>query len=164
LSEENGWKGDRKMLKCPACGRCGGPFHLRHQIQADDQVLRSWACPCGHSFHASAGAERSATIYPPYNGFTMEWNGKSFGVRLQRILRQASIWSLGRWTVTVAGPPSGPGTRVISLETAEDGVIGEWRLDPGWGIHEIARRIKAQPLPSDLEPEMLARLCSRLMN
>ncbi len=117
------------MLKCPACGRSGGPFRLRHQIQADSQVLRSWSCPCGNVFNATGGAERVAGAQPPYSGFVAEWNGRSQPVQLQQISKHESVWAVGSWTVRVSGPPSGPGTRFVALLGAGEDPVAEWKLE-----------------------------------
>lgn len=151
------------MLKCPACGRAGGPFRLRHQIQADSQILRSWACPCGTSFHATAGAERTASSQPPYSGFALEWNGRPQQVRLLQMGKHETNWQLGVWSIIVAGPPNGPGTRTVSLYGTADDPLGEWRLEPTWGPVEIGRRLRTQALPAELDPDLLARVLVRLM-
>ena len=150
------------MLKCPACGRSGGPFRLRHQIQADSQVLRSWSCPCGNVFNATGGAERVAGAQPPYSGFVAEWNGRSQPVQLQQISKHESVWAVGAWTVRVSGPPSGPGTRFVALLGAGEDPVAEWKLEPGWGPGEVSRRVK-RGLPDGLEAELLARVLVRLM-
>lgn len=150
------------MLKCPACGRSGGPFRLRHQIQADSQVLRSWSCPCGNVFNATGGAERVAGAQPPYSGFVAEWNGRSQPVQLQQISKHESVWAVGSWTVRVSGPPSGPGTRFVALLGAGEDPVAEWKLEPGWGPGEVSRRVK-RGLPAGLEAELLARVLVRLM-
>jgi len=151
------------MLKCPDCGRTGGPFRLTRQIQADGQVLRSWSCPCGLTFHAVAGTERTAVAQAPYTGFSLEWGGRAQPVRLERIGKHETIWRLGPWTISVSGPPSGPGTRVVALIDKEDEPAGEWRLDPNWGPGEVGRRLKLRPLPPGLEPDLLARIFVRLL-
>lgn len=151
------------MLKCPDCGRSGGPFRLRHQIQADGQLLRGWTCPCGTTFHATAGAERPSASQAIYSGFTVEWNGKTQAVSLKQMSKHETIWAMGPWTLAVAGPPDGPGTRVVTLLAGEEESIGEWRLQPGWGPSEIGRRLKVWPLPSDLSPELLARVIVRVL-
>lgn len=151
------------MLKCPECGRTGGPFRLRHQIQADGQVLRGWSCPCGQGFHAIAGAERPSGSQSPYTGFAVEWNGRTHAVNLKKIGRHDTSWTIGAWTISVSGPPDGPGTRVVTLADEKEEPLGEWRLQPGWGPGEIGRRIKGWPLPSDLPPELLARVLVRVL-
>lgn len=152
------------MLKCPVCGRTGGPFRLRHQIQADGQTLRDWLCPCGSGFHATGGAERTASPQQTYTGFAVEWSGRTQPVRLQHMTKHESVWTMGAWTVTVAGPPGGPGTRVVTVADSGENPVGEWRLEPSWGPLEITRRLRATPLPTDLDPELLARIFVRLMN
>jgi hypothetical protein len=152
------------VLKCPACGRSGGPFRLRQQIQADSQIIRAWGCPCGQSFHSVAGAERIAGAQPPYAGFAAEWNGQSQAVRLQRITKHETAWTMGPWLITVAGPPSGPGTRFITLWGAGEEPLGEWRLEPGWGPAEVLRRIKVRALPTEIDPELLARVLVRTLS
>lgn len=151
------------MLKCPSCGRTGGPFRLRHQIQADSQILRSWGCPCGSSFNATAGAERPSSSPSLYAGFQIEFNGRSHIVGLKQMGKHETLWTLGPWSINVAGPGDGPGTRVITLLSAEGEPVGEWRLQPGWGPSEVGRRLKVWPLPSDLPPELLARVLVRLL-
>lgn len=152
------------MLKCPACGRSGGPFRLRQQAVADGQLIRAWCCPCGQTFHALAGAERAPGVQGHYPGFAQEWNGRSFQVGLERISKQDVLWSLGPWTINVSGPHMGPGARQVTLWDAGDEPVGNWRLEPGWGAAEILRRIRARALPDQLEPELLARLLYRLLN
>lgn len=151
------------MLKCPTCGRSGGPFRLGHQIQADSQILRSWSCPCGSQFHASAGAERSASSQPPYTGFVMEWNGRTQPIRLQHIGKHETNWSVGRWVLRVAGPPSGPGTRFVSLLSEDEEPLAEWKLEPGWGPQEVLRRTKARAIPSDVDMDLLVRVIVRVL-
>ena len=151
------------MLKCPGCGRAGGPFRLRHQVQADGQTLRAWVCPCGDSFHATAGAERAAEAQPPYTGFTMTWGGRPVAIALKQITKHETLWAVGAWHVVVNGPPSGPGTRVITLNAVDERPLGEWRLEPGWGSGEITRRIKAKPPTENVDPEFLAHLFVRLL-
>lgn len=151
------------MLKCPACGRGGGPFRLRHQVHADNQVIRSWACPCGATFHAAGGAERVAGTQPPYGGFMLEWNGRSHAVRLQQISKHDTLWSLGAWSVRVTGPPSGPGTRLVALLDQSEEPLAEWRLEPGWGPAEVTRRIRLRPAPEGVDPELVARVIVRLL-
>jgi hypothetical protein len=151
------------MLKCPACGRSGGPFRLRHQIQADSQLLRSWSCPCGNVFHASGGAERLAGLQAPYTGFMAEWNGRSLPVRLEHINKHETLWNFGSWTIKVAGPPNGPGTRFVSLLDADEAILAEWRLEPGWGPAEVTRRLRVRPVPEGVEPELMARVIVRLL-
>lgn len=151
------------MLKCPACGRAGGPFRLRHQIQADSQTLRSWSCPCGNVYHASAGAERAASPQAPYTGFVTEWNGRSHPVRLLHMSKHETIWSVGPWTIRVAGPPSGPGTRFVALLGNDEVPLAEWKLEPGWGPAEVSRRIKARPMPDGVEADLMARVIVRLL-
>jgi hypothetical protein len=151
------------VLKCPGCERAGGPFRLRHQIQADSQTIRAWGCPCGHTFYAVAGAERPTGAQGTYTGFTLEWNGRSQSVRLQRITKQESSWTMGPWLFSVAGPVSGPGTRFVTLWGTDNTPLCEWRLEPGWGPAEVMRRIKARPLPDDLDAELLARVLVRTL-
>lgn len=151
------------MLKCPSCGRTGGPFRLRHQIQADNQILRNWGCPCGHMFHASAGAERAASGHSPYTGFTVDWNGRPQLVALRRMAKHETVWSVGDWSIMVMGPPDGPGTRMVSVRSASDEPVGEWKLQPGWGPSEITRRLKVWPLPPELPPDLLARVLARVL-
>ncbi|HYG57891.1 MAG TPA: hypothetical protein VD902_07475 [Symbiobacteriaceae bacterium] len=151
------------MLKCPACGRAGGPFRLGSQIHADSQVIRAWACPCGHTFYACGGAERAASAQPPYNGFTLEWNGRSQSVRLQHISKHESLWKLATWSIRIEGPSSGPGTRVVSLLGVTDEPEAEWRLEPGWGPAEVGRRIRLRPVPDGVDPDLLARVIVRLL-
>lgn len=152
------------MLKCSTCGRAGGPFRLRHQIRADGQILRAWLCPCGSQFHSTAGAERTASAQPPYLGFTVDWHGNPTGVRLVRMSKQEVLWRLGSWTLVVTGPPNGPGTRGVTLRGEFDNVIGEWRLEPTWGPSEVGRRLRANPLPREIDPDLLARVILRLLN
>ncbi|HEY8347834.1 MAG TPA: hypothetical protein VIL07_11305 [Symbiobacteriaceae bacterium] len=152
------------MLKCPACGRVGGPFRLCRQAVADGQLIRSWCCPCGMAFYALAGAERTPGIHGPYTGFSVEWNGRCIRVRLEKIGRHEVSWAMGPWRLVVAGPLTGPGSRQITLLTAAGDPLAEWRLEPGWGAAEILRRIRGQPLPGGLEPEPLARILHRLLN
>jgi hypothetical protein len=151
------------MLKCPACGRPGGPFRLRHQIQADSQVLRSWSCPCGHVFHATGGAERAASMQSPYTGFVAEWNGRSQPVRLQQISKHESVWAVGPWTMHITGPSNGPGARLVSLVGSGEQALGEWKFEPGWGPAEVTRRLKARTLPDGVEAELLARVIVRVL-
>lgn len=152
------------MLKCPTCGRAGGPFRLRHQVQADGQILRSWSCPCGQSFNATGGAERLAGTQAPYTGFVIEWNGRSLPVRLQQMNKHETVWSLGTWNIRVVGPPSGPGTRFVSLFPVGSEVPStEWRLEPGWGPAEVTRRIRARTVPDGVDPELMARVIVRLL-
>lgn len=151
------------MLKCPACGRSGGPFRLRYQIQADNQVLRSWSCPCGHVFHATGGAERLAGLQQPYTGFVADWNGHSLPVRLLQMTKHETLWNFGPWSLKVVGPPSGPGTRFVSLLGEDEKQVAEWRLEPGWGPTEVVRRIKSRPVPEGVEPELMARVIVRLL-
>jgi hypothetical protein len=152
------------MLKCPICGRSGGPFRLGHQIQADNQVLRSWSCPCGSLFHAAAGAERAASAQPPYTGFVAEWNGKTQPVRLQHITKHETLWGLGSLNLRVVGPPNGPGTRFVSLLGADpEDPLAEWKLEPGWGPTEVIRRTRARAVPPDLDMELLARIIVRVL-
>ncbi|MGE5672545.1 MAG: hypothetical protein ACM3XM_01485 [Mycobacterium leprae] len=152
------------MLKCPTCGRTGGPFRLRQQVQADGQILRAWACPCGNTFHATAEADRSPAVGLPYTGFTIDWNDRPQTVRLQRIVKNETTWSLGPWTIVVAGPPIGPGARTVFLYDDGPDSVGEWRIEPGWGAGEISRRIKASPPTIGLHPDLLARVFVRLVN
>lgn len=152
------------MLKCSTCGRAGGPFRLRHQIRADGQILRAWLCPCGHQFHTGAGAERTAAVQPPYLGFSLDWHGHPASVRLLRMSKQEVQWRLGLWTLTVNGPPSGPGTRVVTLRGELETVIGEWRLEPSWGPTEVGRRLRAVPLPREIDPDLLGRVIMRVLN
>lgn len=151
------------MLKCSACNRAGGPFRLRHQIQADGQVIRSWSCPCGETFHASAGAERSAGAQI-YSGFLVEHQGRNLAVTLKRMGKHETTWTLsGTWLITVSGPTDGPGTRTVAISGFDEQVLGEWRLQPGWGPAEVARRIRAWPLPPELSPDLLSRILVRMM-
>lgn len=152
------------MLRCPACGRVGGPFGLSRQAVADGQLIRAWWCPCGGVFHALAGAERTPGIHEPYTGFAVEWNGRSIRVRLEKIRRHEVSWILGPWRIRVVGPLTGPGSRQITLLAATGEPLAQWRLEPGWGAAEILRRIRGQELPGDLEPEPLARILHRLLN
>lgn len=155
------------MLKCRACGRSGGPFRFRRQAAADGQLIRAWCCPCGHTFHALAGAERTTSIQGDYTGFTVEWNGRSIVVRLKSIGKHDVLWCLSSpdgWRINVAGPLTGPGSRHVSLISPEDEPAAEWRLEPGWGAAEILRRIRVQPVPAGIEPEPMARILHRLLN
>ncbi|MDF2630318.1 MAG: hypothetical protein K0R39_4149 [Symbiobacteriaceae bacterium] len=151
------------MLKCPTCGRSGGPFRLGQQIQADNQVLRGWSCPCGSHFHAAAGAERTVSSQAPYTGFVTEWNGKTQPVRLQSIGKHETVWSLGNWSLRVAGPPSGPGTRFVSLLDTDEETLAEWKLEPGWGPQEVLRRTKARAMPEGMDADLLARVIVRIL-
>jgi hypothetical protein len=134
-------------------------------------VLRAWACPCGESFYATAGAERTSAAQPPYAGFSVVWNDRPFAIALKGIGKNETDWAIGAWAVGVAGPPSGPGTRVITMTggtTGETGgdhrTIGEWRLEPGWGPAEVARRIKAHPPAVEVDAEFLAQVFVRLLS
>lgn len=152
------------MLKCAACGRAGGPFRLDQQIAADGQILRAWACPCGHTFHATGGAERSATAHSPYTGFTVEWTGRSFPVRLEQMNRRETVWKVGPWQVIVAGPPSGPGTRFVSLKGSGEEPVAQWRLEASWNATEIARRVRATTLPQELSADLVTRVLLRVLS
>lgn len=152
------------MLKCPACARAGGPFRLRHQVQADSRVLRNWACPCGQIFTAVAGAERATASPTLYSGFQVEFGGKSHQVSLRHIQGQETVWDLGIWSIVVNGPPDGPGTRVVKLLNGSDEPLGEWRLQPGWGPNEVGRRIKVWPLPPELAHDLLAKVLVRVLS
>lgn len=152
------------MLKCPGCGRTGGPFRLRHQVQADGQMIRAWACPCGETFNATAGSERASVAQPPYTGFTIAWNDRPYAIQLKKVVKNETFWSIGPWHITVVGPPNGPGTRVVSLHAGDETPLGEWRLEPGWGPGEVTRRIKAKPPAVDLDPEFLAHIFVRLLS
>lgn len=151
------------MLKCPACERSGGPFRLRRQIQADSQVLRSWACPCGGIFHAAGGSERASNSVSLYEGFQVEHNGHAYPVRLRAMEKHETVWALGAWLISVSGPPDGPGTRLVELLDANRTPLGEWRLQPGWGPSEIGRRLKVWTLPPGLSPDLLARVLVRML-
>lgn len=161
---QNREKGGDDVLKCPGCGRTGGPFRLRQQVQADSQILRGWLCPCGASFHSSAGAERAGGVHAPYVGFDMEWNGRSLPVRLQSISKHETLWTMGSWQICVVGPPSGPGTRLVTLANGDGEPAAQWRLEPGWGAGEVTRRIKGSPPPAGVDPEFLARVIVRLLS
>lgn len=152
------------MLKCPACGRPGGPFRLRHQIQVDNQIVRNWGCPCGYAFNATAGAERASSAHALYTGFTVEFNGRAHNVALKTVQQHETTWSVGAWTISVSGPSDGPGTRLVALAGNGNEPLGEWRLQPGWGPAEVGRRIKVWPLPSDLSPDLLARVLVRVLS
>lgn len=151
------------MLKCPSCGRAGGPFRLRHQIHADNQILREWGCPCGQGFHAAAGAEKAGGGFSPYTGFSVDWNGRPQMVTLGQMNSHESTWHVGDWTIVVHGPPDGPGTRTIVVHTKPDRTVGEWKLQPGWSPAEISRRLKVWPLPPELPPDLLARVLVRVL-
>lgn len=151
------------MLKCPACGRSGGPFRLDRQIEADSQVLRAWSCPCGQQFHATAGAERTTAIQTPYMGFTLDWNGRTVPVRLGQINQRETAWKMGPWAITIAGPTSGPGTRFVALWGTADQPVNQWRLEASWSVGEITRRLKETTLPTDLAADLLARILVRVL-
>lgn len=161
---ETGQKGVAGMLKCPACGRAGGPFRLRHQVQADSRILRNWACPCGQVFTAIAGTERPTASPGIYSGFQVEYEGKSHHVALRQIQSQETVWDLDGWSIVVNGPPDGPGTRIVKLVYGADQPLGEWRLQPGWGPNEVGRRIRVWPLPPELAPDLLARVLVRVLS
>jgi hypothetical protein len=151
------------VLKCPACGRSGGPFRLKLQLEADSQVLRAWSCPCGHHFHAAAGAEGAPKVQTPYMGFTVNWNGRTIPVRLGQVNKRETAWKVGPWAITITGPTSGPGTRFVSLWGSADQPMAQWRLEASWSIGEITRRLKGTPLPTDLTADLLARILVRVL-
>jgi hypothetical protein len=127
-------------------------------------MIRAWGCACGQAFYAVAGAERPGSVQGTYPGFTLEWSGRSQTIRLQRISKQESTWTMGPWLFSVAGAPSGPGTRFVTLWGSGDTPLCEWRLEPGWGPAEVRRRIRARPLPDELDPELLARVLIRTLS
>ncbi len=151
------------MLKCPSCGRSGGPFRLRHQIQADNQILRNWGCPCGEAFTAVAGSEKAGGGAVAYGGFTVDLHGRSQLVSLKQINHHETVWHIGDWSIVVIGPPDGPGTRTVIVRTRANEPLAEWKLQPGWGPAEIGRRLKAAALPPDLPHEVLAKVLVRVL-
>ncbi|HWI51567.1 MAG TPA: hypothetical protein VNT01_05420 [Symbiobacteriaceae bacterium] len=92
-----------------------------------------------------------------------EWNGSTQPVRLQHMGKHETTWSLGRWLLRVAGPPSGPGTRFVTLLGDNEEPLAEWKLEPGWGPQEVLRRAKARAMPPEMDTELLARVIVRVL-
>jgi hypothetical protein len=63
----------------------------------------------------------------------------------------------------VAGPPSGPGTRFVSLLDTDEETLAEWKLEPGWGPQEVLRRTKARAMPEGMDADLLARVIVRIL-
>jgi hypothetical protein len=151
------------VLKCPGCGRMGGPFRFRHQVRADGQMIRAWSCHCGHGFFATAGAEKGAGLQPTYPGFAVDFAGRLFQVNLRQILKNESLWTLGPWQFSVAGPPEGPGSRTIQMVHLSKGEPSvQWKIQPEWSVGQILRHLKATVPPPEVDLELIARVLARL--
>lgn len=150
------------MLKCPACGRSGGPFRLKDGVYADGQHLCGWRCPCGQAFHAPSGAERSAAVKASYSGFMIEWNGHVQAVSLSRVSKHDAVWTMGPWQLTVSTHAPARGARIVKLRSGTE-PAAQWHLHTGSSPSEISQRLKGKPLPGHLDPDLFVRILSRIL-
>lgn len=152
------------MLKCPGCGRLGGPFRFRHHVSADGQTIRAWSCACGQRFFAAAGAEKGSAPQGNYAGFTVDYAGRLFQVSLRQIFKGESIWTLGPWQFVIEGAPDSPGRRTISLHHLGKGdLMAQWKLQPDWSVTQILRHLKSTTAPPpELDLELTARVLERI--
>lgn len=152
------------MLICPACQRSGGPFGLRHQLRADGQLLRIWLCVCGERFPTLAGLETVPGSASIYTGFTVQFRGRYQLVQLKYVGAREATWTMGKWVINIHQGRPGDQIRRVTLWGDEEFPVGEWRLQMGLGLGDLHEQMQLDPVPLDLDLQLLHRAVSRMIS
>jgi hypothetical protein len=153
------------LLRCPACGRSGGPFCVGPQAWVDRHLVRSWQCHCHQQFYALAGAERSPAPQPAYTGFLVEFNGRSHPVALRRMAKLHTLWQIGPFSLAVDTHADANGCRPFAIGRLDESAhVVRGASPPKVAAVEILPLIKSGKRLTETDADLLARAVSRVLS